>query len=285
MKKTNNKKMHILFNNYKKHQTSSNLERIYVEYKNLAYGIAFSFVKNKEATEDIVQNIFCKLFSMKKENLPDSNESSWFYTIIKNESLNFLKKNRDTIDIDEFYNMQNLNNDIDESIDIIYYNQITKKLSSEEKEIVNLKIICDLSFREISNLLNMPIATVEWKYYKAIKNVKVIIMNLLVFMITFAYGCVNIKTKEISENTNISKENNTENTNIENNTIQNELADRVPESPTNTIEEIGISSDTYETTYITNVGILSFIISLVCIISIIFNIKKNKKIFKQHHSI
>ena len=47
---------------------------------------------------------------------------------------------------------------IDEKIiDKDAYNRIIKKLSPQEQEIVNLKILGDMKFKDISKLLNMPI--------------------------------------------------------------------------------------------------------------------------------
>ena len=37
------------------------------------------------------------------------------------------------------------------------YNKIIKKLSPQEKEIVNLHILCDMKFKDIAKLLNIPI--------------------------------------------------------------------------------------------------------------------------------
>ena len=56
---------------------------MYINYKDLIYFIAYSFLKNKEDSEDIVQNIFLKLQKLDKEKLPKQNEFTWLYTVTK----------------------------------------------------------------------------------------------------------------------------------------------------------------------------------------------------------
>lgn len=41
----------------------------------------------------------------------------------------------------------------------------------------------NLSFKEISQVLNMPIGTIQWKYYKGIKTLRTLINNLCLLII------------------------------------------------------------------------------------------------------
>jgi len=41
------------------------------------YGIAFSILKNKEDSEDVVQIVFSKLYVLDKEKLPKEKEATW----------------------------------------------------------------------------------------------------------------------------------------------------------------------------------------------------------------
>ena len=77
-------------------------------------------------------------------------------------------------------------------------NKIIEKLKQTEKEIISLRIIGNLSFQEISKLLNLSIGTVEWKYYKSIKELRRLINNLGIFttiFIIFTTRILNEKNK------------------------------------------------------------------------------------------
>ena len=161
------------------------IEEIYKKYNKIIYGIAFSILKNKEDSEDIVQIFFSKLYSLEVNKLPNNNESSWIYTTTRNESINFLKKKRNNIDYDSMYEIVETNNEINQIIDKDSYNRIISKLNETEKQIISLKILADLSFGEIGKLLNIPTGTVKWKYYKSINTLKILLSNLSMFIVTF----------------------------------------------------------------------------------------------------
>ena len=161
------------------------IEEIYKKYNKIIYGIAFSILKNKEDSEDIVQIFFSKLYALEVNKLPNNNESSWIYTTTRNESINFLKKKINNIDYDSMYEIVETNNEINQIIDKDSYNRIISKLNDTEKQIISLKILADLSFGEIGKLLNIPTGTVKWKYYKSINTLKILLSNLSMFIVTF----------------------------------------------------------------------------------------------------
>lgn len=161
------------------------IEEIYKKYNKIIYSIAFSILKNKEDSEDMVQIFFSKLYSLEESKLPNSNESSWIYTTTRNEAINFLKKKRNNIDYESMYEIVDTNNELNQIIDKDSYNRLISKLNDTEKQIISLKILADLSFGEIGKLLNIPTGTVKWKYYKSINTLKILLSNLSMFIVTF----------------------------------------------------------------------------------------------------
>lgn len=157
------------FNELKVHN-KTNYENFYTTYKHLVYSISYSILKNKDDAEDIVQNVFVKLYNMSPEKLPQKNELSWLYTVTKNEALQLYKKNNKTTSLENIYEIPNTTNDIDKSIDFIEYNKLLSKLNPKQQEIISLKIISDLSFKDISKLLNENENTIKWRYYKNSSN-------------------------------------------------------------------------------------------------------------------
>ena len=152
----------------------------YKEYYSLIYGIVFSILKNKENTEDVVQEIFMKIYNLDKTKLPDKGTLSWIYTVSKNETFNYLRRKKQEVNIDDIYELQEESSEIEEIIDIHTYNKIISGLTEKEKEIVSLKILSNLTFKKIGQMLQMPTATVQWKYYKAVNSLK-ISLGIVVF--------------------------------------------------------------------------------------------------------
>ena len=199
MEKIKTKDLHQIFQRIISSDETA-VEELYKNYKELVINIAFSIVKNRDLSEEIAQIVFVKIIKIDKSKLPISNESSWLYSVTKNEIIEYLRKQHNEIDIDDIYDIPNLKNEIDEIIDIDNFNTIIKCLDEKEKEIVSLKIISDFTFKEIAEILRIPIGTVQWKYYKAVHTLKIFISNLAMFVITFLIYIVNTQTKNSFEN-------------------------------------------------------------------------------------
>lgn len=164
------------------------IEELYTKYNNLVYKIAFSILKNKEDAEDVTQTVFIKIHKLDEEKLPTNKEFSWLYTVTKNEAITLIRKRNNDIDLDSIYEIEDKNNEVENIIDKEQFNKIIGKLKNQEKEIVNLKILAGLSFEEISKLVNEPISTVKWRYYKSISTLKMALGNFAMFIITAIIG-------------------------------------------------------------------------------------------------
>ena len=260
-------------------------EKLYNNYNKLIYSIAYSILKNKQDAEDVVQIVFEKLYLIDKEKLPNRNESSWLYSITKNETINYLKRNKNNIDLDSIYNIKDDNNEINKIIDQDSYNRLISKLNNKEKEIISLKIISNLSFEEIGKLLKEPTGTIKWRYYKAVNTLKILLSNLGMSIITFVIGIKTLFNKKVSDKVEQDKTigNNTteqtgENTNAETKKGQENLKDEVKSDASEsqdkeTRNEINIVSQPTNTEIINNSGVCILSISFIfLIITIIFSI-------------
>ncbi len=177
------------------------IEELYTKYNNLVYKIAFSILKNKEDAEDVTQTVFIKIHKLDEEKLPSNKELSWLYTVTKNEAITLIRKRNNDIDLDSIYEIEDKNNEVENIIDKEQFNKMVGKLKNQEKEIVNLKILTGLSFEEISKLVNEPISTVKWRYYKSISTLKIALSNFAMFIITAIIGVKTFVTTQKQEQT------------------------------------------------------------------------------------
>ena len=75
--------------------TNQNFEEVYKQTINKAYYMAFSIVKDQESAKDILQEAYIKVFK-KIDSLQDKNKlQAWVNTIVRNEALNYLKRNKE----------------------------------------------------------------------------------------------------------------------------------------------------------------------------------------------
>ena len=195
MKKIDKEELHELFIEIK-HGNNIGFNKLYDRYRSLVYSIAFSILKNKDDSDDMAQKVFLKIWNMDKDKLPINNELSWLYSLTKNETISYLRTKKNTIDLDSIYEIVDTDNEINEIIDKIEFNRLISKLNDNEKEIVSLKILTNLSFQEIASLLNKPTGTIKWIYYKSIHTLKLLLSNLGMFIVTFVVG---LKTMKVSQ--------------------------------------------------------------------------------------
>ena len=225
-----------------KEEKENIFEEMYLNIKKTVYKIAYGILKNNEDSEDVMQKVFIKIYSLDKERLPKDNEFSWLYTVTKNESIAFAKKKNEYIDIDKIYEIEDKNDGINELIEIEHFNKIIHKLNELDKQIVSLKILSEFSFEEISRLLNKPTSTIKWRYYKALYNIELILSNLSLFIITFVFGSKMAFKKYIkektTENKNENKDENISKNEIENNDIDSLNQEKNVKEETKKFEEL-----------------------------------------------
>ena len=184
MKNIDKKELHSIFTNLRIGKEKS-FNELYEKYSKLIYNIAFSILKSRENSEDVMQNVFSKIYKLDNEKLPSDNEASWLYSITKNETINYMKKLKKEVSIEDIDYVQYDDKDLENIIDKDSYEKIMDKLDKTEKEIVSLKIIGNMKFKDIAQLLDMPIGTVQWKYYTALHSLKIILGNLSMVLVGF----------------------------------------------------------------------------------------------------
>lgn len=274
MGKINEKELKELFIEIKNNNKIA-FEKLYNKYNKLVYGIAFSILKNKPDSEDVAQTVFSKIYTLEKEKLPKDKIGSWLYSVTKNETLLLLRKKDNSIDLEDIYNIKDENNEMDKFISQDSYNRLINSLNPKEQEVVSLKLLSNLTFKEIGNLLGESTNTVKWRYYKAIHTLKITLSNLSMFIITFVFGIMILKNdkKELpvikeDQNSINSNKNEIETENKENEKLEDsEIIQENEDFSENTIVEEQIM----DTTNYLSIGMFS-VSAIFLILTIIFSI-------------
>ncbi len=129
---------------------------------------------NKECTEDVLQEVFLKIYT----NLNDFDQSlkfsSWTYRIAHNETINHLRKTRGKEPISLENNDPDIVNLIDvlesdvDVMDEVVQNELKNKirlvlleLPVKYREVLVLRFLEELDYSEISDVLRKPMGTVS----------------------------------------------------------------------------------------------------------------------------
>jgi RNA polymerase sigma-70 factor, ECF subfamily len=141
---------------------------IYKKYSRRLYGFVFRYVKQETDTEEIVQEVFIKIWkSYDKLNVYSSFES-FLFTIAHNATVNLLKKRAIEQKYVEHVKSLQIINESYELTDEIQFKELQQKfqsilneLSPRQKEVFQLSREDGLSNKEIADKLGISMQTVK----------------------------------------------------------------------------------------------------------------------------
>jgi len=147
-------------------------------YQEKVYWIARRFVNDHDQADDIVQEVFVKVYSALKYFRGKSSVYTWLYRITVNVALNTIRKQRikDFVRIDEFFEKAD---DDKEQPDAIFEKDEQQKLVEEaiatlpekQKAVFILRYHEELSYEEISFILKTSVGGLKANYYHAAKKI------------------------------------------------------------------------------------------------------------------
>ena len=143
------------------------------ENQDAFYRLAFSYTKNYDAALDVVQEALLK--SIDKLSTLKNIEylKTWFYRILVNEGLNYLRKNKRLVLVEDFeFEKSELSScdNIAESIDM--YSAV-QALEPKIRTVIILRFLEDMKLKEISKITKTNVSTVKSRLYKGLELLKI----------------------------------------------------------------------------------------------------------------
>lgn len=150
------------------------LREIYEDYCPLIYSVTGELLGNREDAEDVTSEFFIRLWDIADTYRPGGGHRAWLITIARNMAIDYLRKRKReslTAEIPDY--LQAGEDSCEEQLcRKLGLEQALKTLKEEERQIVNLKIMGELTFREIAGILKRPQGTVAWCYRTAIRKLR-----------------------------------------------------------------------------------------------------------------
>ena len=146
----------------------SAFDGIYKKYSRRLYGFVFRYVKQQSDTEEIVQEVFIKIWKSRDKIDVYSSFESFLFTIAHNATVHQLKKRAtEQKYVEHVKSLQSIEETY-ELTDEIHYNELKHKLqglldelSPRQKEIFQLSREEGLSHKEIAEKLGISTNTVK----------------------------------------------------------------------------------------------------------------------------
>ncbi len=136
------------------------------------YRLVYASLRNEQDAMDVVQDAICKALehSMDLRNIQAL--KTWFYRILMNESMRFLKKNKREVMLEETIEKGGFDWDAEGADTEALYKEIGK-LPQEVQMIIRLRFYEELSLKEIAEVTGLNLNTVKAKLYRGLKTLRV----------------------------------------------------------------------------------------------------------------
>ena len=144
-------------------------------YQERLYWHIRKIVFTHDNANDVLQNTFIRIYKSIKTFKEKSTLHTWMYRIAYNESIRFIEKNKIktafSLNEDDNNYLENLTQDV-------YFNgdqaqlklhSIITKLSEKQQRVFQMKYFDDLSFKQISEILDISENTLKSSYYSVVK--------------------------------------------------------------------------------------------------------------------
>jgi RNA polymerase sigma-70 factor (ECF subfamily) len=140
-----------------------------------AYYTALGFLGSHDSAMEMSQEAFIRAYRSYKKFDHTKKFFTWYYKILRNLCFNFIRDNKNKTDLSYIENRE-VEGKAENPVEIVEKVELHKnleaaiaKLDFDEKEIIILKEFEEHSYKEIAELLNIPIGTVMSRLFYARK--------------------------------------------------------------------------------------------------------------------
>jgi RNA polymerase sigma-70 factor, ECF subfamily len=174
-------------------QDESAFKELIEKYQSLVFNACFNLVHQTLDSEDIAQEVFIEVFESIHQFRNESKLSTWLYRIAINKSLNHLRKNKLKSllsSIENFFSGEHSNKlEIEDPSALsspfnIEYKERNKVLQSaidslpeNQRLAFSMHKLDELSYQEISEIMNLSLASVESLIHRAKMNLQKKLIN------------------------------------------------------------------------------------------------------------
>ena len=152
-------------------------QKIYFLYYERLLKLACSFVKQTEAAEEIVDDVFIKVWANRAKLNQVNNLTVYLYVAVKNQSLNYNQANRITyVDIESVgFELKDINASVEDVLITAelakVINEAIQRLPEQCKLVFKLVKEDHLKYRNVAEILHISPKTVEYHMGNALKTI------------------------------------------------------------------------------------------------------------------
>lgn len=155
------------------------MEILYDRYEKILYSFVYKLTEDREAAEEVIQEVFIKLWRGVANYHSDRGKfSSWLFTLARNQAIDLIRKKKTNrlVNMEAIEPIVSPESTADEMIE---WNEEKKevrkairRLSEEQREIIQFVYFQGYTQQKIADKYKIPLGTVKSRVRLALRNLK-----------------------------------------------------------------------------------------------------------------
>jgi RNA polymerase sigma factor (sigma-70 family) len=156
---------------------------LFERHQTMLYNFFLRLTGNRASSEDLVQEVFIRILKYRAGYHGESRFNVWMFQIARNAHVDFLRKRKGEIALDDQFNeapgrepLPEESYESDQEAALV--RRALDKLPVKKRELLVLFRFQDLKLREIAELLDCQVGTVKVQVHRALKDLSRIYLEL-----------------------------------------------------------------------------------------------------------
>ena len=158
-------------------------EQLYAMYNDSMYGVIFNITRNKEESEEVLQDVFIKAWD--KADTYSSKKGrffTWLINIARNAAIDKIRskdfnKSKKNLDATFFVDILESHDNLDLKLDALGIKKFVEALKEKCKNLIELIYFQGFTQKEASEELKIPLGTVKTNNRKCISELRNIVLK------------------------------------------------------------------------------------------------------------
>ena len=157
-------------------------QQLYEKYHQDVFQFIFYMVKSRETAEDLMQEVYIKVMNNYEKFEGKSSERTWLYSIARNTAIDYYRKQKNwkqRLSFNFEWGRDSIKDDqplpeevalLNDDIKSVY--KSLEKCTIDQKTVLILRYVQDLSIVETAEILNWTVSKVKTTQHRALKTLK-----------------------------------------------------------------------------------------------------------------
>lgn len=142
------------------------------------YGYLVNHLRDQHLAEDILQDTWIKAIGNIAKFQPQGVRfSAWLFAIARNECRQHWRKKKPEVPLEETEDVPDVSVSPETIGDIVFLQQVIQRLNEDEQEILRLRYIADLNFKEIARVLSISVILARVRVHRALGKARAMVNN------------------------------------------------------------------------------------------------------------